>query len=192
MKRIILLASIALLSACSSAPNKVNYYLLDKDVSPYQQTAPASVDKPHLTLMRVKLASYLSQPQLAMQQQNNQIYYATQHLWAESLYENIRRSLINDLTHVSDYQVRLASDPKLTENEIKLEIQIDHLVATDSGKVILAGKYWLIEGKNAIVKQDFYFSEKLTQSGFSYAIEQQRGLLKQLSAQINQSLPEIK
>lgn len=191
MKRMIILVSIALLSACSSAPNQVHYYLLDKDTTPYQQKTSTSADVPHLSLMRVKLASYLSQPQLAMQQKNNQIYYATQHLWAESLYENIRRSLVNDLTYVSDYQVRLASDPKLTQDEIKLEIQIDHLVATDSGKVILAGKYWLIKGKNAISKQDFYFSENLAQSGFSYAIEQERALLKQLAEQINQSLPTI-
>lgn len=187
MQKVTFIICILMLSACSSAPVKVDYYLLDKDVSAYQNTADTT-SLPQLSISRIKLADYLNQPQLAILQNDNRIYYASQHLWAESLYNNIRRSLVNELGKTSKYQVRLISDPSNGNPDYQLDIQIDHLVATDNAKVILAGKFWLMKANKVLTRRDFYLQKDLTNSGFSHAIEQQRLLITELSQQIDTTL----
>jgi len=187
MKKLIFTISALMLTACSSAPIKVNYYLLDRDTTAYQNTVNTA-SLPQLSISRIRLADYLNQPQLTILQKDSQIYYANQHLWAESLYSNIRRSLVNELGKTGNYQVRLVSDPSSDNQDYQLDLQIDHLVATDNSEVILAGKYWLIKDNKVIVRRDFYLSKNLANSGFSHAIEQQRLLLTELSQQINKAL----
>lgn len=180
-----------MLTACSSSPVKVSYYLLDQDTSVYKNNN-ALEKRPQLSITRVKLSNYLTQSQLAILQDNNQIYYASQHLWAESLYSNVRRSLVNDLNSQSHYQVRLSGDPSSSVDGYQLDIQIDHLVATDQSNVILAGKYWILKGGKIVSFRDFYLTKALTESGFNHSITQQRQLLRLLADDINQVLPEIK
>lgn len=187
MKKLIFTISALMLTACSSAPIKVNYYLLDRDTTAYQNTVNTA-SLPQLSISRIRLADYLNQPQLTILQKDSQIYYANQHLWAESLYSNIRRSLVNELGKTGNYQVRLVSDPSSGNQDYQLDLQIDHLVATDNSEVILAGKYWLIKDNKVIVRRDFYLNKNLANNGFSHAIEQQRLLLTELSQQIDKAL----
>lgn len=188
IKTLSLLAVICLLSACSSAPVTLKHYLLDQQLNAYQgQTYNGET---LVTLQRIKLARYLQQSQLAMLQQDNQLYFASQHVWAEELNHGISRALRNDINQQQDMYIFAANEPGQKQSQYQLQIQIDHLVATDQSKVMLAGKFWLMQQQELKASTPFYFEASLSQDGFDHAVSQQRKLLSQLAEKITQVIQQ--
>jgi len=182
IKTTVLLLTSLLLGACSNAPVTMQHYVLDQQLNAYQ--SPNHNAGTQVTLTRIKLARYLQQSQLAILQQNNQLYFASQHVWAEELNHGISRALRNDINQQQDMYLFAENEPGHQQSQYQLEIQIDHLVATDKAKVILAGKLWLLAQQQLKTSSPFYFELDLTEDGFSHSVTQQRQLLRQLAQQI--------
>lgn len=190
MKQLLIVILPLFLLACGTTPSTLHYYVLDQDTSAYQQNKP-NIEVEKITLSKVILANYLQQPSLSIEQDDHKIYYANQHLWAEDLDSAIARTLTNDFNLSSNEHYMLSnSDPNASEGKYQLQVQLDHFSATQSASVILAGKYWILEGQSTIINRHFYFEKTLLQDGFSHSVSLQRQLLKQLAAQISITLQQ--
>jgi uncharacterized lipoprotein YmbA len=177
--RIIFIVLISiLLSACSSAPTRINYYLLDANVVNSENKAEAKTGKT-ITLEKLQLAHYLESIRLPLLQHNQGVVYASQHVWAEPLKLSIRRVLVNDFKHFSTHQLRLNSMPNAKNSDYQLQINIDHFSATDNSTVILSGSYWLNKNEHY-----FHFEQALTTDGFNHSVGQQRKLISDLVTMI--------
>ena len=182
IKNLIFFTLVTLLTGCSSPPVELKHYLLDQKLDVYKNTRVQGDIR--VELQRIKLARYLQQSQLAILQQDNQLYFASQHVWAEELHHGISRALVNDINLDKEIHIFTPSEPGNHQSQYQLELQIDHLVATDDAKVILAGKLWLLDGKKVKASTPFYFHSELQGDGFSQAVTQQRQLLSQLAQKI--------
>ncbi|MFW5426462.1 MAG: membrane integrity-associated transporter subunit PqiC [Methylophagaceae bacterium] len=168
-----------LLSACSSAPTQINYYLLDATAVAYENKTELNTSKT-ITLKKLQLAHYLESVRLPLLQNNQGVVYASQHVWAEPLQLSISRVLVHDFKHDSKHNLRLSSMPNAQNSDFQLQIQIDHFSATDNSTVILSGSYWLNENEYS-----FHFKRALTADGFNHSVGQQRALISELVKMIS-------
>tara|TARA_R110000868_G_scaffold403115_3_gene680000 strand:- start:19 stop:618 length:600 start_codon:yes stop_codon:yes gene_type:complete len=190
MKHILLSLLIAGLSACSSKPVDMNYYLL----SPAQAVMPSNqINKTHqVKVNKIVLADYLKQSSIVMQINDNQMYFSRQNLWAESLENAISNALLRELNQSSTTQF---NGHQIADNKsirAVLTLHIEHFHATDKSTVISSGRYWLLEpNSQQTIEKTFYFSLPLEHDGFSHAISQQRLLLNLLAQDIQQQLDNV-
>lgn len=189
MKKALIFLSVIMLSACSSKPVSMHYYLLDQSTQAYQQLDAQPVKGKTITLSPVKLAKYLQQAQLVILKNSHQLYYSNQNVWAEPLSYGVSRALINQVNSSSEHQLKLASEPHGQSSDYQLQLQIDHLVATENSQAILAGKFWLLKKGQLITNQPFYYEIDLTADGFAHAVGQQRQLINKLAQKIIEAVP---
>jgi len=179
MCRVFIVLVSLMISACSTVPSQINYYLLDSainDVGHHQKLTTAK----KITLQKLQLAKYLQSASLPLLQQDHGVIYANQHVWAEPLQLSIQRVLVNDFNQLSSHQLFLDNMPNAVNSDYQLQIQIDHFSATNNSEVVLIGTYWLSNHKIASNGQPFFFKQQLDVDGFSYAIGQQRLLITEL------------
>lgn len=190
MKYILLSLLITGLSACSSKPVDMNYYLL----SPAQAVMPNSQANKtqQVKVNRIVLADYLKQSSIVMQINDNQMYFSRQNLWAESLENAISNALLSELNQSSTTQF---NSHQISDNKTisaVLTLHIEHFHATDKSTVLSSGRYWLFEpNSQQTIEKPFYFSLPLEHDGFPHAISQQRLLLNLLAKDIRQQLDNV-
>lgn len=175
------LFAVIALTACSSPPPQLHYYLLDQDVAAYQLQGRGNLTS--VSLEQVKLARYLQQSQLAILN-GHTLSFSSQDVWAEELRHGISRSLVNDFNLSRQYRLQLPSQPGENQPRYQLQLQVDHLVATDDGKVILAGQYWIMDQGKVAVHKSFYLEQALKQDGFEHAVSLQRKTLSSLAQEM--------
>ena len=187
MKALLLCVLLMILTACSSKPLNLNYYLL----STPQAAAPSqhSVAQPQIILQPVLLADYLKQSSLVMQIAEHQMYFSRQDIWAERLDKAIQKTLLEDLNRSQHAQFRAYPGLSGESDTLSLTVQIDYFHPTFNSTVVSAGRYWIVDpaGQHSLEKP-FYLSLKLTQDGYAHAVEKQRELLQLLATEIQQSL----
>lgn len=188
MRNWLLGLSAILLSACSSAPVNVQYYLLDEpDLN--ADIAVTKVDKKLVQahLDKLMLAKYLRQNKLAILE-DNQVYFANQHLWAQALNQGIASALANDVNLGSKVNLMQPNEPGHDNSDYAVQIAIEHLVATQDNQAILQGKFWILSDKQVVKSEVFKFSIGLQQDGFSHSVKQQRALVGKLAQQLQSAL----
>lgn len=192
MKRLILCLLVMTLTACSSKPLSLNYYVLSTPLaSTSQAVTPTGVlaAQTHVLLQPVLLADYLNQSSLVMQIADHQMYFSRQDIWAERLDKAIQKTLLQDLNHSQRHQYRAYPGVNTESNPLSLTVQIDYFHATFKSTVALAGRYWITDPRTQkSVEKTFNFSQVLKQDGYSHAVQQQRELLRLLATEIQQSL----
>ena len=173
--------SIAFVAGCTSSPTqKTHYYLLN---SPSESSVERSalVTEPDFVLEQIRVPDYLMQPNLTIQQSNNQLHHATRHLWAESIPESVSKIIVDDLQRqglkIHDH----------TESDLKvprLYIQLTHFYPTDRSEVLLSGKYWVAdpENKKILKGSHFQFKKQLEKNGYAHSVAKMEELLRELSA----------
>ncbi len=181
------LFSIGVLVGCTSSPKlKTHYYLLN---SPSENNVPSSalMAAPDYVLERIRVPDYLMQPNLTIQQSNNQLHHASRHLWAESIPESVSKIIIDDLQRqglkIHDH----------TESDLKvprLYIQLTHFYPTDRSEVLLSGKYWVAdpENKKILKGSHFQFKKQLERNGYAHSVATMKELLHELSGKLSQDL----
>jgi uncharacterized protein len=189
MCRLLNLCFVVLLSACSSAPLSINYYLLNSNPPPSPTDLADNAIK--VELAEIKLADYLQQANLILQLKGNQIYYSRQDAWAENLQLAMAKSLLTDLNH-SDSAIQYLNyrDPHQGKASYQLVLEVDHFQATDESLAIAQGSYWLLDSANnkPIIHQTFALETELEQDGYAHAVIQLRHLLTSLSQQISEDV----
>lgn len=183
---------IMLVSACSTQPAvKANYYLLNEaSEHSAMSTDSNSKDGALIVLEKIKLSGYLTQPNIAMQLADHQLYFSNNHIWAEKLEYGITKSLLHDLNKKSLSTRFISKDsPVKNQSSARLILEVEHFIATSNSDVILSGQYWIIsnkdnDGMNINIKQDFHLSLTLEKDGYPHSVSKMRQLITDLSTEI--------
>lgn len=202
IKMILNVVFIAVLSlvivACSSqSATNANYYLLNEAnnqaSTKTQKSMSDNTSSHYISVNKIRVSDYLSQPNIAMQMQDHQLYFSNSHLWAERLDSGIFKSLLNDLNQQSDSLHFVSHDsPVIGKTSAKLIVEIEHFIATVNSEVVLIGQFWLIgettKDQTMIknIKRNFNYSLPLEKDGYPHSVSQMRQLLALLSDNIAQ------
>ncbi|MDU0354730.1 ABC-type transport auxiliary lipoprotein family protein [Paraglaciecola aquimarina] len=184
MKTLLTLLCACLLCACSSAPLHVHYYHLDMAQKPnnaLEQSASETV-----LVLPIELAEYLQSSSLVMQIEQHQLYYSSNHMWAEQLSTGIYKSLLADLNSrgIAYFISNKTPQHKLANTHLKLII--NHFHSTDTSKVLAAGRYSLFKKnhKQGMITKPFYFELELHKDGYAHSVQQLRNLITLIAEQI--------
>ncbi|WP_340680408.1 ABC-type transport auxiliary lipoprotein family protein [Paraglaciecola sp.] len=190
MKHLLLSLLVAGLSACSSKPLDVNYYVLSPP-QPVLQSNQNNYTK-QVKLNKILLADYLRQSSIALQVDDNKMHFSRQDVWAESLDMAILNALLMDLNQNTNTSFSSYLSPDNQADSTTLTLQIEHFHATDKSTVVSSGRYWLFDPvKQQKFESPFYFSLSLQQDGYSHAISQQRQLIRLLADKIQLDLAKF-
>lgn len=190
MNKLYTLLCVLFLSGCATSEvSQINYYLLDQ--ARHQNVIAESGDTPTHVLADIYLANYLKKSNLPLQLNGHQLYYSTEHVWAEPLSASIGRALIQDLNGTGNNFYLVSSDhPNVKNINRKIVVQFDHFVATDDSTAIISGKYWLqnTDDPKETKERQFNMETSLDEDGFPHAVSKLRSLVARLSKQIEQDI----
>lgn len=180
LKIIILAVLFSFLSACSSAPNALTYYLL-------HPTNGASVlereAKQSIVLDKVTLPEYLKHRGLVYQTSDTNLHISTSHLWAEPVDEGLTKALASALKANNVALVR--PDHYASEKAPHISLYINDFVSTYEGEVIFSGQYAVSRASEAVSIHSFTFKAPLNNDGFASSIKAMRSAIKKLAEDIN-------
>lgn len=174
--------SACLLSACSSAPRSLTYYLLHTTGdTPYaaQETTSVVLDK-------ITLPEYLKHRGLVYQTSDTNLHISTSHLWAEPVDEGLTKALTSALT--SQNVSLLRPDHYASKEAIHMALHINDFVSTYEGEVILSGQYVFTRVGGKSQTYPFVFKTPLEDDGFSSSIKAMRNTIHQLAKDISKTL----
>ena len=178
--RMITLAVVMLLTACSSTP-AINYYQLPPVVS---QSSALQQKQKLLFVEPVQVATFLNGRGLVMQLSAVELVMARQHVWAEPLAQQIQRQVRDRiLLHNPAYKAAAKADA----DAVQVRIIIDGFHATNEGYAIVGG-HFAINAVNAL--QAFSFRVALQQDGYPALVSALAEGVQQLSMQIAGQLPQ--
>jgi len=182
MKSLSVLCAAILLVGCASQSIEPSYYLLRSN-----QDTPSGKLSPSrdFSLGKVEIAAYIDQPGLVMETNDTQIRPASQHLWAEPVYEGVRNYLATEIAQASGYEL-LPS--KLNRDATAVNIRIDQLHGTIDGNAHIVAYWWLVHGDEVVAMNRFADSRALPESGYGALVAAEKTLLTELARQIAASL----
>ena len=170
-----------IITACSSSPApSSHYYLLSRDIGPYQRV-DNSADG--YFIKTVRLADHLYSKALSLHINHHGVKRANYHFWAQPLDEAIEQVLEYELNQRCACETRSQRRGETkTKDFIVLTIFIDQLSISEQGHVALAGIFEL-QGKNH-GRQRFYLKQTIHSPGFEQAVAAHRRMLTELAKQI--------
>ncbi|WP_067095804.1 PqiC family protein [Marinomonas atlantica] len=180
MRIAVWLLCVLALSGCSTTTlEPPKYYVLS--------VAPSTLidreeDSIQVTLDNIKLAGYLQSSNMVLQVSDHELFFSSNHLWAESLKVGIEKTLAQHVSLTSTGET----------SPIYLDIVIDYFHTIDQDSVILAGSFALREASKPVKRQSFSLSEPLSRSGYHYSVSVMSDLVDQLGRDISQQVEEYK
>lgn len=185
-KRLSFLLGLTILSvSCVNKPAapQTRYYVLDAKPSNASKSNSLSNTKTNtINILPVSLPAYMNQSNMVLKLSDHQIRLSNYHFWAEDIRKSIQRVLISDLNQMSSDTTFTQACNKCT----RLELSINHFYPTQSGEVLLAGNYQIIDETRRLI--EFSFNTDLQKGGFDESVASMRQLLTQLSAHIHEQV----
>ncbi|WP_414830362.1 membrane integrity-associated transporter subunit PqiC [Alteromonas sp. H39] len=175
----LLCAAMLSLMGCASQPSHLQYYLLHSPNGSLKQHDDATV----ITLDQLLLPEYLKQRSLAIQTGSTTLHFSPKHVWAEPISNSFVQALSTALA-AEGLNVLPASRRSLNEEAATVSIQIDDLISTWQGEVVLKGRYWVDTPDSDGVSEHFDYRIRLEQDGFPHAVDMMREAIIRLSADI--------
>jgi uncharacterized lipoprotein YmbA len=198
-----LILSTLVMAGCSSSPTTTHYYLLNKPPALSQNTTKLesksesknSQSTKAIITVQVKLADYLNQPFVVMQQGTHKIHYSSFHLWAEPLLLSVQKALLSDL-NLNNIEIKFINEAlnKSNVHSTNLTVEVDYFHIGKDSRVILSGQYYWQKNNELLVNipKQFLFHQQLKSDGYDGAISQQRNLITQLAESITIELKRNK
>ncbi|QGX61291.1 membrane integrity-associated transporter subunit PqiC [Alteromonas mediterranea] len=173
---------ICFLSACSSAPTGLTYYLLHAtgDVSYIQEDA-----KQTIVLDKITLPEYLKHRGLVYQTSDTNLHISTSHLWAEPVDEGLTKSLTGALAVKRVSLVR--PDHYASEESVHMTLHIDDFVSTYEGEVVFSGQFVITRASGENTPHSFVFTSPLANDGFSSSVKAMRDAIEKLAVDISKA-----
>lgn len=146
-------------SGCSSV-QELNFYQL-----PQQPAVAAAVaaDAPVIVVEPVMVANYLNTNALILQTSDVQLVKTSQHQWAEALDQQLTRLLQQQLT--AALPGHRVTDRAPQGPQQRLLVQVEQFHGTEQGKILISGKYSVINGEHTIQQR---FALELAQPEAGY------------------------
>ena len=133
------LALVFFLASCAAREPLPQFYLL----TPPAAGGGRSHSGPSVYVQRVTVPAYLARNSLVMVRAGNQVSYASAARWAEPLDQGVARMVAEGLNRVARVQATsfTPNAPPPADHTYSVEIQLQRFEGTDTGQVILAGRY---------------------------------------------------
>lgn len=147
------------MSGCSSTPKTTHSYLLRSPNS--METRELSVTET-LSLGSIKVANYIDQPGLVLEQADGTIHTARNHKWAEPLSHSLRQFLRSEISAKAGYDV-LDAKPSSTGEQI--DVMITRLHGDADGNAVLSAHWTISKGSD---ERSFQFAETAPLDGTGY------------------------
>lgn len=170
IKNIITLLTLSgLLTACSSAnQTRVKQYLL-----PYPKTVHVShvsetpaIKNEIYRLKSITVPEYLQKQNIILVNSNGQVHQATNHLWAESIENQLEQMTLTYLaSRLSDVQWIAPSQYQISAPYII--VNLEKFYASQDGIVSVSG-YWTLwsQDNKLLIQNRFNYSEKMPKDGY--------------------------
>ena len=150
------LALVCFVAACAATAPLPQFYLL---APPGPGGGSRSHSGPNVYVQRVVVPAYLAKNSLVMVRAGNQVDYASSARWAEPLDQGIARMVAEGLNRVARVQATsfTPNAPLPADYTYGVEIQLQRFEGTDTGQVILAGRYQVFtaNGTEPIASRSF-------------------------------------
>lgn len=151
MKKWLIIIAVSMLAACSSGNSGKVYYQLPMNPQPANQVV-SQADRHLLWIDQITLADYLGANGVVYQTSDVQYVIASNNLWASPLDQQLRNTLISNLSHKLPGWI-VASQP-LGSEQSTLTVNITGFHGRYDGKVIVSGE-WLLKQKDEIINRPF-------------------------------------
>jgi uncharacterized lipoprotein YmbA len=180
--KLIILAALVLLAACSGQPLHSSTYLLRADPpAQTRQFAPSA----QFALGSVEIADYIDQPGLVLEVRAGEVYAARNHRWAEPLRDSVRALLQTEISRHIGRHVPFGSG---APGAARIDIVIEQLHGNAAGEALLVAFWRLHRPAGEDVVFQFAGREPLAEDGYYALVAAERELLLQLAEQIAQEL----
>ena len=178
---LILITVILSLPACSSTPKTTSTYLLRSSNS--MENRELSVTGA-LSLGSLKVAGYIDQPSLVLEQANGTIHMARHHKWAEPLRQSLRPFLCSELSANLGYDVLDSVKPSSTSK--RLDVALTRLHGDANGNAVLSARWKLTKEESL---KSFQFAKTIPLDGVGYdaLVNAHKKLLTDLAGAIAQT-----
>lgn len=174
----LVIASLALLSACAGKSIEPSYYLLRPSVEMESRVMSPSTK---FALGKIVIAPYLDQPGLLLETSDGQIRAARHNLWAEPMYEGVHSYMVKEISRARGEDILPA---RLVPQATVVELRIDQLHGTDNGEAKLVAYWWLRHDNEIESAYQFSESETLGADGYEALVNAERKLLTRLAEAI--------
>ena len=153
------------LNACfkSNPPVKTERYSLPEMTAP-ASASPVTTAAQTLVLNRIQLADYLDTDRIVIQLDDITMHPARDHLWIDSLSQELRRGLRARLSSRLSPVTVVDPQPGLPATAHTLNITIDQFQGHMQGYAVLSGQWQL--GDSTLPAQPFRFKTPLAEDGY--------------------------
>ena len=136
-----------------------------------------------LSLGSIKVANYIDQPGLVLEQADGTIHTARNHKWAEPLSHSLRQFLRSEISAKAGYNVL---DAKPSSTGEQLDIMITRLHGDADGNAVLSAHWTISKGMHV---RTFQFAKTIPLDGTGYdaLVTAQKKLLTELAGAIANS-----
>ncbi|AKE96650.1 membrane integrity-associated transporter subunit PqiC [Cronobacter sakazakii] len=166
MKKWLPFVAVALLSACSTT-QETTWYQLPASTAPVTRSAP--MDSQHLLWVeQVSVPDYLAGNGVVYQTTDVQYVIASQNLWASPLDQQLRNTLVTNLSATLPGWV-VSAQPLGAEQDT-LNVNVTGFHGRYDGRVIVSGE-WLLKHKGHLIKRPFYTELKQQQDGYDAMVK---------------------
>ncbi|CBA29724.1 membrane integrity-associated transporter subunit PqiC [Cronobacter turicensis] len=166
MKKWLPLVAVALLSACSST-EETTWYQLPASTAPVAHSA--SMNSQHLLWVeQVSVPDYLAGNGVVYQTTDVQYVIASQNLWASPLDQQLRNTLVTNLSATLPGWV-VSAQPLGAEQDT-LNVNVTGFHGRYDGRVIVSGE-WLLKHKGQLIKRPFYTELKQQEDGYDAMVK---------------------
>lgn len=176
-----------LLTACSTSGDKKSYYQLP---SPPQSTvAHSDAHGQHLLWVeQVTVPDYLAGNGVVYQTSDVQYVIATKNLWASPLDQQLRTTLVANLSNGLPGWV-VASQP-LGSDQDTLNVTVTGFHGRYDGRVIVSGE-WLVNHRGQLIKRPFHIELRQQQDGYDEMVKMLAVAWQQEAASIASELKRL-
>lgn len=171
-----------LVSGCASQTTEPSHYLLRSAQDLQSRQLQPSTE---YSVGRVEIAAYIDKPGLVLETANGQMHTARNHLWAEPVYEGIRRQLMINIAAAHGEDILPDS---LARTPVVIDIHIDQLHGSNQGKARLVAYWWLRQGNDIVTAHQFAEEMDLAEDGYGALVNAEENLLTRLAGAIASSM----
>lgn len=169
---LLVLGISGLLSGCAGgSPAADQRYLLAITQAP---DAPPEATTRRLDIAPLRLAPFLQTDGIVMQTGAVTIHQGRDHLWAEDLATQLRRSLRQELARkLPHVQVLAGSEPAPPGGALRqLEVEVDGFHGRYDGVAVVAGQWWLRDKSGRLLaSRQFSVERPLAADGYQALVE---------------------
>lgn len=183
MKKWLVLAAACLLAACSSGENKT-YYQLPLATGVVQNTS-ATTNQLMLWVEQVSIPDFLAGNGVVYQTSDVQYVIASNNLWASPLDQQLRTTLVSNLSNQLPGWV-VSSQP-LASTQDTLNVSVTGFHGRYDGKVVVSGE-WLLNHQGQLTKRPFHIEMAQQQDGYDAMVKVLAQAWSQEAASIAQTI----